>query len=181
MRLILYIVVSITVLGCTTTKQVLTNKEKDWVLFKIIEQHQYPRVNKHVLSLRWITPLPIAVNIPGRKNYDALTILKEPLSHSDSLYLNKSIAAQRKLLTLKLPSGKEYVDMKVRIDTVKKMGYLHSQTIELSDPIYFPKEKIYVVYVHEFCGSLCGSTHLRAYKKEKNQLILVSELQLSVS
>lgn len=162
----------------TTNNNNQTINKDDFIKWVIKDAKDYPYVSKSFLHIDDIATMRLTTKkYPGLESSD-IDVLLEKLSHKDSIYLNKSIALQRDTIKAELLSGKKYLE---NAPAVNAYPYREARFIRISDPIYLPKEKLYIICVENVCGGRCGEGNIKAYRKTEKGFELVKYFMTWIS
>jgi hypothetical protein len=172
-------ILAINLPACKTTSnnnQVI-NKD-DFIKWIIKDSKDYPYVSKKFFHIDDLASLRLTIKQhPGLESSD-IDVLSEKLTHKDSIYLNKSIAMQRDTINEGLLSGKNYLE---NAPAFNAYPYREARFIRISDPIYLPKEKLYIIVVENVCGGRCGEGNIKAYRKTEKGFELVKYFMTWIS
>lgn len=167
---ILFALALMSLVGCNTIKNTSSPKTKDALLNWIFAKEKAAYVDKKLLHINDIASLKLTMREYDQKKYGAMVnILSSPLSLKDSISLQKSIASQRDTLNV-LTNGKKSLQER------KPNDNYFEPYIRLSDPVYFPKENVFLVIYEYYCGSKCGQGSIRVYQKTNTDFTEIREV-----
>lgn len=148
-------------------------KEKDALIQWITDNDREAFIDTVLLQIEDIGSLNLKPIGYDKRYRPCIVVLRAKLTSADSAALQKEIALQRKFMPIKIPDERKAKE--------EMPGQYSSPAISLSDPVYLPKERLYVIQYYYYCGAKCGERKVIAYKKTETGFEKVAETITGIS